>query len=181
MVSSVRVARFLGPIILREGEHGLFVFESECIAGIENGLGLGTDSRVEKEDIGHECGYTPRGWRLLLDSTPITQAWCTLDGPVHVVKDLGSRCLIDPCASTVEDATRSSSCAKHIIDKVRSAKIRPESRVHGICCCCKLSEASALRLAPRGYRSQHFHGHDFLCSVTKVVTVAHELNHLLLS
>ena len=40
-----------------EGVHGHGVFEGECIAGIENGLGLGVDGLVEKEDVGHEYGY----------------------------------------------------------------------------------------------------------------------------
>ena len=42
--------------------------------------------------------------------------------------------------------------------------------------CCKIPETFALRLALRGYRSQHFHGHDFLYSTIKTVHVAHELN-----
>ena len=40
-----------------EGVHGHGVFESKCIAGIENGLGLGVDGLVEKEDVGNEGGY----------------------------------------------------------------------------------------------------------------------------
>ena len=47
----------LGTDSGEEGVQGHSVFESEYIAGIEDGLGLGIDSLVEKNDVGHKDGY----------------------------------------------------------------------------------------------------------------------------
>ena len=47
----------LGTDNCEKGVQGRGVFESECIAGIEDGLGLGVDGLVEKDDVGHEGGY----------------------------------------------------------------------------------------------------------------------------
>ena len=40
-----------------EGVQGHGVLESKCVAGVEDGLGLGIDGLVEKENVGHEGGY----------------------------------------------------------------------------------------------------------------------------
>ena len=47
----------LGTDDSEEGVQGHGIFESERVAGIENGLGLGINGLIEKKDIRYEGAY----------------------------------------------------------------------------------------------------------------------------